>query len=240
MIRYRREPLAPPLKALAWREPDDPETGRRSLVVVVSDALSAKESRGAAMAAIRKLPKHHRPPLRSAASGIWLAALAAVPYGKAKLIALATAGAIATTTAGVGVVTVATPLNPLGPLVPAHFKGGSAVASASYTPTPAPPVGRPRTLPTSWPVAPSSTASPSPSPTQAKRRRQRPAPSPAPSPVTVPLPVATPVPAPTLTPAPPEESAPAETPAPTVEPSPTDSPPPEAQDPPAVVPPVTT
>lgn len=67
MIQYRREALPAPLEALAWRKDADPETGRSGLVVVVAKRLSAKEARGAALCAIRKLPRDQRP---------WVAALA--------------------------------------------------------------------------------------------------------------------------------------------------------------------
>jgi hypothetical protein len=74
VITYRRKTLPSPLRAVAWRQPADPATGRSRLVVVVDDSLSASEARDAAVLAVRKLPAHQSPrrPVRAASACVAL------------------------------------------------------------------------------------------------------------------------------------------------------------------------
>lgn len=80
MITYRRKSLPTPLRAVAWRQPADPATGRSRLVVVVDDSLSASDARTAALLAVRKLPRHQSPrrPIRAASACVAMLAVSAL------------------------------------------------------------------------------------------------------------------------------------------------------------------
>lgn len=104
MIRYTREVLPAPIHALAWR--DD-----KGLSIIISIGLSSKQSRSAALSAVRRLPKHQQPKLLGlAVPGMaWLLAgrltAAAIVVGSAS-----TTATVAGVSAGVVSVTALTQL----------------------------------------------------------------------------------------------------------------------------------
>lgn len=205
VIRYRFEPLEPPLKALAWRTPRDPETGRTWLIVVVSDQLRGAEARAAARAAIRKLPKEDRPRFPSLVLPLF--ALLALTQSRPQI---ATGAALAAVLAATAVFLGVDPSPSQPPL---------AGPKPARTPTSAPPRTTPARPPSQGPARSSSPRPPSrtgavspvpaapgivpqPAPTAAPPAQPRPTPQPAPSttpsaPPSAPGPTPAPSPSPT-------------------------------------------